>query len=105
VDLNWYLPRLKRARDFGINMGKVCVETWSQDFVEPQMKAGIISSRKCPLAWGRCSGPNRYTIDKEFRNYFSQELDGLVKQSRNHARWSATACPANWSLAPDPGII
>ena len=85
VDLNWYLPRLKLARDFGINMGKVCVETWSQDFVEAADEAGIMLIQEMPFGVGPVLRANRYTIDKDFRNYFSQELDGLVKQSRNHA--------------------
>ena len=85
VDLNWYLPRLKRARDFGINMGKVCVETWSQDFVEAADEAGIMVIQEMPFGVGPVLRANRYTIGKEFRDYFSRELDGLVKQSRNHA--------------------
>jgi len=85
VDLNWYLPRLKLARDFGINMGKVCVEMWSQDFVEAADEAGIMLIQEVPFGVGPGLRANRYTINQEFRNYFSYELDGLVKQSRNHA--------------------
>jgi hypothetical protein len=85
VDLNWYLPRLQRARDFGINMGKVCVEMWSQDFVEAADEAGIMLIQEVPFGVGPVLRPNRYTIGPEFRNYFSSELEGLVKQSRNHA--------------------
>ena len=85
VDINWYLPKLKRAREFGINMGKVCVETWSQDFVEAADEAGIMLIQEMPFGVGPVLRANRYTIDKPFRDYFSQELDGLVKQSRNHA--------------------
>ncbi len=85
VDLDWYMPKLKLARNFGINMGKVCVETWSQDFVEAADEAGIMLIQEMPFGVGPVLRANRYTIDKEFRTYFSQELDGLVKQSRNHA--------------------
>jgi hypothetical protein len=85
VDLNWYLPKLKLAREFGINMGKVCVETWSQDFVEAADEAGIMVIQEMPFGVGPVLRANRYTIDKEFRGYFARELDGLVKQSRNHA--------------------
>ncbi|MBP9902924.1 MAG: hypothetical protein KBH45_15795, partial [Verrucomicrobia bacterium] len=84
VDINWYLPKLKRARDFGINMGKVCVETWSQDFVEAADEAGIMVIQEMPFGVGPLRA-NRYTIDEKFRKFFSAELDGLVKQSRNQA--------------------
>src|SRR6185436_4661711 len=83
--INWYLPKLKRARDFGINMGKVCVETWPQDFVEAADEAGIMLIQEVPFGIGPVLRPNRYKIGKEFRDYFARELDGLVKQSRNHA--------------------
>lgn len=85
VDINWYLPKLKRARDFGMNMGKVCVETWSQDFVEAADEAGIMLIQEMPFGVGPVLRANRYTVDQQFRSYFSSELDGLVKQSRNHA--------------------
>lgn len=85
VDINWYLPKLKRARDFGINMGKVCVETWPQDFVEAADEAGIMLIQEVPFGIGPVLRPNRYKIGQEFRDYFARELDGLVKQSRNHA--------------------
>ena len=85
VDINWYLPKLKRARDFGINMGKVCVETWSQDFVEAADEAGIMVIQEMPFGVGPVLRANRYTIDAKFRKYFATELDGLVKQSRNQA--------------------
>ena len=84
VDLHWYLPKLQRTRDFGINMGKVCVETWSQDFVEAADEAGIMVIQEMPFGVGPLRS-NRYTIDAEFRDYYSQELDGIVRQSRNHA--------------------
>ena len=85
VDINWYLPKLKRARAFGINMGKVCVETWPQEFVEAADEAGIMLIQEVPFGIGPVLRSNRYKIGQEFRDYFSTELDGLVKQSRNHA--------------------
>ena len=84
VDINWYLPKLKRTRDFGINMGKVCVETWSQDFVEAADEAGIMLIQEMPFGVGPLRA-NRYKIDGKFQSFFSKELDGLVRQSRNHA--------------------
>jgi len=84
ADINWYLPKLKRTRDFGINMGKVCVETWSQDFVEAADEAGIMVIQEMPFGVSGLRG-NRYTIDQKFRNFYSNELDGLIRQSRNHA--------------------
>jgi beta-galactosidase len=85
VDINWYQPKLKQSRDFGINMGKVCVETWSQDFVEAADEAGIMLIQEMPFGVGPVLRANRYTIDQKFRTFFSSELDGLVRQSRNHA--------------------
>ena len=106
VDINWYLPKLKRARDFGINMGKVCVETWSQDFVEAADEAGIMLIQEMPFGVGPVLRANRYTIDQEFRNYFSTELDGLVKQSRNHASVVSYSMSSELEFGqPDPGIV
>jgi hypothetical protein len=76
-------------------MGKVCVETWSQDFVEAADEAGIMLIQEMPFGVGPVLRANRYTIDQKFRNYFSLELDGLVRQSRNHA------CVISYSMSSE----
>jgi len=84
VDINWYRPKLMLARDYRMNMGKSCVETWSQDFVEAADEAGIMVIQEMPFGVSGLRA-NRNTIDQQFRTYYANELDGLVRQSRNHA--------------------
>jgi len=84
ADKSWYLQRLKRAREFGMNGAKGCVEILPQEYVEAADEAGIMLIQEMPFGLSGLRN-NRYTIEKDFRDYFVKELEGLVKQSRNHA--------------------
>lgn len=83
-DIEWYRPRLERARAYGMNATKGCVETIPQDYVEAADEAGILIIQEMPFGLSTLRA-NRYTIDERFREYYRQELDGLVRVSRNHA--------------------
>ncbi len=84
ADKAWYLARLKRARQYGMNAVKGCVETIPQEYIEAADEAGILVIQEMPFGLSDLRA-NRYTIDARFRDYYSRELDGLVRQSRNHA--------------------
>jgi len=84
ADKNWYLSRLKRARAYGMNGAKGCVEILPQEYVEAADEAGIMLIQEMPFGLSGLRA-NRYTIDDHFRAYYARELDGLVRQSRNHA--------------------
>ena len=49
------------------------------------MKRGSCSSRKCRLVSARCSEQTATRLTRRLGITFPTELDGLVKQSRNHA--------------------
>ncbi|MBI5094049.1 MAG: hypothetical protein HZB26_16605 [Candidatus Hydrogenedentes bacterium] len=82
-DIDWYLPRLKRAREYGMNAVKGCVEVIPPDFLDACDEAGILVIQEMPFGLSTLRA-NRYTIDERFKNYYSYELDGLVRVSRNH---------------------
>lgn len=125
-DKNWYLSRLKRTQQYGFNMVKSCVETLSPDFVEAADEAGIMVIQEFPFGVGPLRA-NRYTIEKPFRDYFFAELDGMVKENRNHPSvvaysmsseleygnqtqesfnfFSRDLCRATKNLAPDALVI
>ncbi len=84
ADKDWFLTRLKRARAYGMNGMKGCVETISQDCIEAADEAGIMIIQEMPFGLSDLRA-NRYTIDTRFRDYYAEELDGLVRVSRNHA--------------------
>jgi beta-glucuronidase len=84
-DKEWYLPKLKRAQAYGFNMAKSCVEVFSQDFVEAADEAGVMIIQEFPLGVGPVLRANRNTIDKEFRDYFTTEAEGMTKETRNNA--------------------
>jgi hypothetical protein len=82
-DKDWYLSRLKRAQQYGFNMAKSCVELFTPDFIEAADEAGIMVIQEFPFGVGPLRA-NRYTIGEPFRDYFSEELQGMVKENRNH---------------------
>ncbi len=84
ADKEWYLSRLKRARAYGMNATKGCVEALPQPYIEAADEAGIMIIQEMPFGLSELRA-NRYTIGPEFRDYYAQELDGLVRESRNHA--------------------
>ncbi|MCC6490082.1 MAG: hypothetical protein IT364_21530, partial [Candidatus Hydrogenedentes bacterium] len=83
-DVNWYLSRLKRAREYGMNAVKGCVEVITPDYLEACDEAGVLVIQEMPFGLSTLRA-NRYTIDERFKKYYSHELDGLVRVSRNHA--------------------
>ncbi len=84
ADREWFVPRLKRARQYGMNAVKGCVEALPQEYIEAADEAGIMIIQEMPFGLSELRA-NRYTIGPEFREYYARELDGLVRESRNHA--------------------
>jgi len=87
-DVNWYLSRLKCARAYGMNAVKSCVEILSQDYLEAADEAGILVIQEMPFGLSGLRA-NRCTIDERFREYYSSEMDGLIRESRNNASVAA----------------
>lgn len=84
ADKEWYVKRLATARRYGMNAAKGCVETLPQEYIEAADEVGILVIQEMPFGLSGLR-ENRYTIEKPFRDYYASELDGLVRQSRNHA--------------------
>lgn len=80
----WYLERLQRARDYGFNAVKGCVEVIPPDYVEACDEAGILIIQEMPFGLSTLRA-NRYTIEEPFLSFFLDELEGLIRVSRNHA--------------------
>ena len=83
-DINWYLPRLRTAKEYGMNAIKGCVEVVTPEYLEACDEAGILAIQEMPFGLSTLRA-NRYTIDDRFKKYYAYELDGLVRVSRNHA--------------------
>lgn len=84
ADPGWFVPRLKRARAYGMNTAKGCVEVLPQSYLEGADEAGIMVIQEMPFGLSGLRA-NRHTIDGRFREYYRQELDGIVRVSRNNA--------------------
>jgi hypothetical protein len=84
ADRQWYLTRLRTARAYGMNAAKGCVETMTPEYLEAADEAGILIIQEMPFGLSDLRA-KRYTIDQPFRDFYSAELDGLVRWSRNHA--------------------
>jgi hypothetical protein len=82
-DVNWYLPKLRIARDYGFNAVKGCVEMMPPEYVEACDEMGIMVIQEMPFGLGALRA-NRYTLDERFREFYTRELDGLVRVNRNH---------------------
>lgn len=94
----WYTPRLKRARSYGMNGVKGCVETIPTAYIEAADEVGMMIIQEMPFGLSELR-ENRYTISREFTEYYSSELDGLVRTSRNHASIVAYSMSSEVELA------
>lgn len=84
ADKAWYLPRLERARAYGMNMAKCCVELFTEEFMEAADEAGILVIQEFPFGVSDLRA-NRYVLDERFREFYAREVDGMVRMTRNHA--------------------
>jgi hypothetical protein len=85
TDINWYLPRLKRARQFGLNAAKSCEEIFSQDYLEAADEAGIMIIQEMPFGLSGYVRTTQHKLEEPWRKLYAREFDGLCKESRNHA--------------------
>jgi beta-galactosidase len=84
-DLNWYLPRLKRARQCGLNAAKSCEEIFSEDYLEAADEAGLMIIEEMPFGLSGYVRTTQHKLEEPWRKLYAQEFVGLCKESRNHA--------------------
>jgi hypothetical protein len=85
TDINWYLPRLKRARRYGLNSAKSCEEIFSQDYLEAADEAGIMIIQEMPFGLSGYVRTTQHKLEEPWRKYYAKEFVGLCKESRNNA--------------------
>lgn len=85
TDLNWYLPRLQRAREYGFNAAKSCEEIFSQDFLEAADEAGIMIIQEMPFGLSGYVRTTQHKLEEPWRRFYAKEFAGLCQESRNHA--------------------
>lgn len=84
ADKDWYLPRLRLARSYGMNGVKSCVDVLPEEYMEAADEVGMMVIQEMPFGLSGLRD-NRHTIDQRFRDYYKAELKGLVRVTRNHA--------------------
>lgn len=89
TDINWYLPRLKRAQQYGLNSAKSCEEIFSQDYLEAADEAGIMIIQEMPFGLSGEVRVNQHKLAEPWRNFYAKEFVGLCKESRNNASVAA----------------
>ena len=81
----WYLPRLKRAREYGMNAAKSCEEIFTPEYLEAADEAGLLIIQEMPFGLSGYVRETQHRLEEPWRTYYGRELDGLVRMSRNHA--------------------
>ncbi len=84
VDKRWYLSRFRRARAYGLNAAKSCEEIFSPDYLEAADEAGLMIIQEMPFGLSGHVRVNQHQLEQPWRDFYGQELDGLVRVSRNH---------------------
>ena len=85
ADLNWYLPRFKRAQQYGINAAKSCEEIFSQDYLEAADEAGIMIIQEMPFGLSGYVRTTQHKLEEPWRRFYAKEFLGLCRESRNNA--------------------
>jgi hypothetical protein len=82
---SWYLTRLKQARAYGMNAAKSCEEIFTPEYLEAADEAGLMIIQEMPFGLSGYVRENQHRLEEPWRTYYSRELEGLVRTSRNHA--------------------
>jgi hypothetical protein len=85
TDINWYLPRLKRAQQYGLNAAKSCEEIFSQDYLEAADEAGVMIIQEMPFGLSGYVRTTQHKLEEPWRKFYAGEFVGLCKESRNNA--------------------
>lgn len=84
TDKQWYLSRFRRARAYGLNAAKSCEEIFSPDYLEAADEAGLLIIQEMPFGLSGYVRINQHQLEQPWRDFYGQELEGLVRVSRNH---------------------
>lgn len=84
VDKKWYLSRFRRARAYGLNAAKSCEEIFSPDYLEAADEAGLMVIQEMPFGLSGYVRINQHQLEQPWRDFYGQQLEGLVRVSRNH---------------------
>ena len=102
TDINWYLPRLKRARQYGLNAAKSCEEIFSQDYLEAADEAGIMIIQEMPFGLSGYVRTTQHKLEEPWRKYLRQGVCRVcARRAATTPRSSPTACAARsrWTAA------
>jgi len=82
---DWYVSRLKRAREYGMNAAKSCEEIFTPEYLEAADETGLLIIQEMPFGLSGYVRENQHRLEEPWRTYYGRELEGLVRMSRNHA--------------------
>jgi len=81
----FYVQRLKRAKRFGFNYAKSCMELFTEEFLDAADETGVMVCMEMPFGLtGKYRTAIREEMPVEYCDLYRRELENIVRASRNH---------------------
>lgn len=82
---NWYIERIKKAKKYGFNATKSCIEVFTQEFMDAADEAGYLVCQEMPFGlMGDYRLVHREQPTPEWAEMYRQELRNIICSDRNH---------------------
>ena len=80
----FYLARLRTARDYGFNYTKSCIEVFTPEFLQAADEVGILVCQEMPFGLFGETRKLRDDPPDAWIGMYSRELENIVRSDRNH---------------------
>jgi hypothetical protein len=80
----FYLARLRTAKDYGFNYTKSCIEIFTPEFLQAADEVGMLVCQEMPFGLFGEARELRYDPPEEWIATYRRELENIIRSDRNH---------------------
>ena len=81
----FYLARLRKAKQYGFNYTKSCMEIFTDEFLEAADEVGLMVCQEMPTGLtGKYRKATRENLSEAYRELYRREVANIVRSDRNH---------------------
>ena len=85
ADKDFFIERLRKAKRYGFNYAKSCVELFTKEFLDAADELGYLVCQEMPFGLKGRSRLQRYDPPVSVMRFYSRELERIITSDRNHA--------------------
>jgi len=82
---DFYRKRLRRAKKYGFNYTKSCMEIFVPEFLDAADEVGMMVCQEMPTGLtGKYRSAIRQTMPEEYQQLYRRQLENIIRSDRNH---------------------